>query len=101
MPIVRVGPEEGFRIVPGQPQLVGWQVDLSDQPDWGVVVAVYGSTDSKKVVALGVRAAGIIHLMRWTGIEMDSARQRLTVSPAISWREPFIDEEDSLSAGPE
>jgi hypothetical protein len=95
MAIVRVGPEEGFRIVPGQPQLVGWSVDLPDQPDWGVVTAVYGSTESRKVVALGVRAAGVIHLMRWTGVEMDSAQRRLKVAPAVSWREPFIDEEDT------
>lgn len=94
MPIVRVGPEEGFRIVPGQPQLVGWPVDLPDGPDWGVVVAVYGNTESKRVVALGVRAAGVIHLMRWAGIDMDAGRQRLTVSPTVSWQEPFVESDD-------
>jgi hypothetical protein len=95
MPIVRVGPAEGFRIVPGQPQLVGWPVDLADQPDWGVVTAVYGNTDSRKVVALGVRAAGVIHLMRWQGVEMDSQTKRLRVQPAVAWREPFIDGDDA------
>ncbi|MBC7543607.1 MAG: hypothetical protein H7338_12840 [Candidatus Sericytochromatia bacterium] len=93
---MRVGPLEGFRIVPGQPQLVGWPVDLDERSDWGVVVSAYGNTEQRKVVALGVRAGDVIHLMRWSAIEMDSERQRLRLSPATSWRErePFLDEVD-------
>jgi len=92
MPIVRVGPEASFRIVPGQPQLVGWPVDRENETDWGAVIAVYGSTEQRKVVALGVRAEGVIHLLRWSAIEMDSSTGRLRLTPPVTWREPFTDQ---------
>ena len=98
MPVVRVGPDETYRIVAGQPQLVGWTVDMDDRSDWGVVVAAYGSTEKRKVVALGIRADDVIHLLRWSAVEVDSERQRLRVMPAVSWRDPLVED---LGAPPE
>lgn len=94
MPIVRVGPEEDYRIVAGQPELVGWPVRLDDETDWGQVVAVYGDTDLGKVVALGVRAEGVIHLLRWTSVIVDAERQMIQIKPQAPWAEAQLD--DSL-----
>lgn len=92
MPIVRVGPDEDFRIVAGQPQLVGWPVRLDDETAWGQVVAVYGDTELGRVVALGIRAEGVIHLVRWTSVMVDAERQTIQLKPQVPWAEAHLDD---------